>query len=164
MDIKKIKQLIDLLKQSEVAEIELKEQDTSIRIINASKASGVSAQSVLGNSVFYDSAHVTPVHHPLPALTPSPIKGTPNSENSLPVVEGEAVASPMVGTFYRSSGPKAKPFVEEGQEVKTGDTICIIEAMKTFNQIKAERNGIIAKILVEDGEPVEYGQSLFLIK
>ncbi len=152
MDIRKLKKLIELLNESDVAEIEIREGEESVRI---SRYSSVAPAPI-------PAAPVTP---PPTAPTPPPgeTAGTKaDEEPALP--EGHVVKSPMVGTFYRAPSPGAKPFVEVGDRVEAGDTLCIIEAMKILNQIEADQAGAIAAILVENGEPVEYGQPLFVIQ
>jgi acetyl-CoA carboxylase biotin carboxyl carrier protein len=148
MDIRKIKKLIELLQESAIAEIEIKEGEASLRIsrnINVTVAPTVAAPSVAAPTT--EAAAATP-------LEPT--------EQDLP--EGHVVTSPMVGTFYRSPSPGAKPFVELGQQVEVGETLCIIEAMKMLNQIEADQAGKIAAILAENAQPVEYGQPLFVIQ
>ena len=144
MDIRKIKKLIEIIEESGIAEIEIKEGEEAIRI---SRYSATSA----------------PISY---APTMPPVIATAHA--STPLVEekisGHVVKSPMVGTFYRSASPGTKVFVEVGQSVLSGDTICIIEAMKILNQIEADKSGIITQILVENAEPVEYGQPLFIIE
>lgn len=147
MDIRKIKKLIELLEESGVAEIEIKEGEESVRI---SRAGGAAPAAVAPAAV--------PAPAPAPAAAP-PAEAAP--EERLP--EGHVVTSPMVGTFYRAPSPGAKPFVDVGQSVSVGDTLCIIEAMKMLNQIEADTAGSIKAILVENGQPVEYGQPLFVI-
>lgn len=149
MDIRKIKKLIDLLQTSDVAEIEIREGEESVRI---SRYSSISQPLTLPQpTAVYNSPVVTsPVETPTVTVNDN--------------VKGQMVTSPMVGIFYRSASPTTKPFVEEGQQVAEGDTLCIIEAMKILNQITAEKAGIVRKILVENAAPVEYGQPLFVIE
>ena len=147
MDIRKIKKLIELLEESDIAEIEIIEGEESLRI---SRGTQTVAQTVPAAAI------ATPV--PAPAATVT-------TEAAVePEISGDQVTSPMVGTFYRSSSPGAKPFVEVGQPVSAGETICIIEAMKLLNQIEADKDGTIKAILVENGQPVEYGQPIFIIE
>lgn len=150
MDIRKIKKLIDLLQTSDVAEIEICEGEESVRISR------------------YSSVVSQPLTLPQPAAVyNSPIVTSPVETPTVTVnetIKGQMVTSPMVGIFYRSASPTTKPFVEEGQQVAEGDTLCIIEAMKILNQITAEKAGIVRKILVENAAPVEYGQPLFVIE
>jgi acetyl-CoA carboxylase biotin carboxyl carrier protein len=147
MDIRKIKKLIEMLEESGIAELEIKEGEESIKI---SRHSAVSAP-----------VHYMPAPVAAPAGQPIPVAATAAVEE---VFSGHAVKSPMVGTFYRSASPGAKPFVEVGHAVKQGDTLCIIEAMKILNQIEADKSGTVTKVLVENAEPVEYGQPLFIIE
>jgi len=148
MDIRKVKKLIELLKESGIAEIEIKEGEESVRITQQLQASAPVAQM-----------HAAPPVAAVPAETP---RGGA-SEEAPKAIEGHTVNAPMVGTFYRASSPDAKSFVDVGQEVSAGDTLCIIEAMKMMNQIEADRAGVVSAILVENGEPVEYGEPLFVI-
>jgi acetyl-CoA carboxylase biotin carboxyl carrier protein len=149
MDLRKLKTLIDLVSESNVSELEITEAEGKVRIV---KGGGVA------------------VHHaaapPLPALAaqPTPAAATPSAAPAPAAPAGHVVKSPMVGTFYRSSAPGAKPFVEIGSQVKEGDTICIIEAMKILNEIEADKSGTITRILCENGQAVEYGQPLFTIE
>ena len=145
MDIRKIKKLIEIIEESDIAELEIKEGEESIRI---SRYSAAPAQ------VTYAPAPVSAA----PALTAA--AAAPAEEK----ITGHVVKSPMVGTFYRSASPGSKVFVEIGQSVMSGDTLCIIEAMKILNQIEADKSGVITKILVDNAEPVEYGQPLFIIE
>ena len=147
MDIRKIKKLIEILEESGIAELEIKEGEEAIRIIRYSAAPA---------SVAYAPAPMAMPAHQGPAIAI-----TPPAEETL---SGHIVKSPMVGTFYRSASPGSKPFVEVGHSVKQGDTLCIIEAMKILNQIEADKSGTITKIMVENAEPVEYGQPLFIIE
>ena len=144
MDIRKVKKLIELLEESDINEIEIKEGEESVRISRASPAMMMAAAAA-------------PVMQAAPVATP--IASAP----SAPAISGHAVASPMVGTFYRCPSPGAPAFSEVGQTVKEGDVICIIEAMKMMNQIEADKSGTITAILVEDGEAVEYDQPLVTI-
>ena len=150
MDIRKVKKLIELLEESGIAEIEIREGEESVRI---SRYSASAAPVVMAAPPAMAAAPVAAAA--APAAEPAP-------ENAIP--PGHTVTSPMVGTFYRSSAPGNKPFVEMGQQVNTGDTLCIIEAMKMFNQIEADKTGKVKAILVENGQPVEYGQPLFVIE
>ena len=143
MDIRKIKKLIEMLEESNLTEIEIHEGEETIRLSRL--ATPVAA------------VYAPPMAATLPAAAPSVA-----AEAALP--SGHMVTSPMVGTFYRSSTPNAKPFVEVGSQVKVGDTLCIIEAMKMLNQIEADKAGIIKAMLKENGQPVEYGEPLFVIE
>jgi acetyl-CoA carboxylase biotin carboxyl carrier protein len=151
MDLRKLKTLIDLVQQSGIAELEITEGEEKVRI---SRFGAAGAQTIAPQNIV------------LPAVaTPASEPAEPAAEAETPVAaEGHAVKSPMVGTFYRSSAPGSKPFVEVGQAVKAGETVCIIEAMKLLNEIEADRDGVIKAILVENGQPVEYGQPLFLLE
>lgn len=151
MDIRKIKKLIDLLQETDVSEIEIHEQDESVRI------------SRLGAGMVQVATQ--PMAMPMgTAATPQAVgANTPPVADAEEVVTGHQVKSPMVGTFYRAPSPGAREFVQEGDTVAKGDTLCIIEAMKILNQITADKGGKVKKILVENAEPVEYNQPLFVI-
>ncbi|WP_411390435.1 acetyl-CoA carboxylase biotin carboxyl carrier protein [Pseudomonas sp. MPB23] len=151
MDIRKVKKLIELLEESGIDELEIKEGEESVRISRHSKTP---AQQ------FY----APQMHAPAPAAAPAvaPVAAAPAAP-AAPVLNGFVVKSPMVGTFYRTPAPTSPAFVEVGQTVKVGDTICIVEAMKMMNHITAEKAGVIESILVENGQPVEYDQPLFTI-
>ena len=147
MDIRKVKKLIELLEESDVAEIEIHEGEESVRISRAS------------------TAIVAPMAAPVaaaPVAAPAPAAAAPAAAE--PEVQGHAVRSPMVGTFYASPSPDASAFVKEGDTVSAGQTLCIIEAMKILNQIESDKAGKITKILVENGQPVEFDQPLFIIE
>jgi acetyl-CoA carboxylase biotin carboxyl carrier protein len=148
MDLRKIKTLIDLVQQSGIAELEITEGEERVRISRSGTAP-------LAPMAAPPAAALAPV-----AAVAAPA-AEPVAEAAAP--EAETLKSPMVGTFYRAASPGAKPFVDVGQSVKTGDTVCIIEAMKLLNEIEADRDGVIKAILVENGQPVEYGQPLFVI-
>lgn len=150
MDLRKLKTLIDLVQQSGIAELEITEGEEKVRI---SRFGAAGAQTIAPQNVALPAAAM-----------PATESAEPAAEAETPVAaEGHAVKSPMVGTFYRSSAPGSKPFVEVGQAVKAGETVCIIEAMKLLNEIESDRDGVIKAILVENGQPVEYGQPLFLM-
>ncbi len=150
MDLRKIKTLIDLLEQSGISELEVKEGEESVRI--ARHPTGPAAPFM----------QYAPPPQALPAA-PAPVaSGAPARAPA--TSQGHAVKSPMVGTFYRSPSPGAKPFVEVGQTVKQGQTLCIIEAMKMLNQIEADASGVISEILVENGQAVQFDQPLFMIE
>jgi acetyl-CoA carboxylase biotin carboxyl carrier protein len=152
MDIRKVKKLIELLEESDVAEIEIHEGEESVRISrNSTAAPAMALPSVMPQV-------------PAPAPAAAPAAAAPAAtEESEAEISGHAVRSPMVGTFYRSPSPGSKPFVEVGQQVAVGDTLCIIEAMKILNQIESDKAGTVKQILVENGEPVEYNEPLFII-
>ncbi len=150
MDIRKVKKLIELLEESDIAELEIHEGEESVRI---SRITQTATQIVAA----------APMAAPVAAApaAPAPVAETPSGE---PEISGHKVASPMVGTFYRSASPGSSPFVEVGQSVNVGDTLCIIEAMKLLNQIEADKAGTIKAIFADNGEPIEYGQTLFIIE
>jgi len=152
MDLRKLKTLIDLVQNSGISELEISEGEEKIRI---SKSLPAQAQA----TTYMVGAPAAPaIHAAAPAAAPVAAAPAAAAEP-----EGHAVKSPMVGTFYRSGSPGAPAFAEVGQTVKAGDTLCIIEAMKLMNEIEADASGVIKAILVENGEPVEYGQSMFII-
>ena len=151
MDLRKIKKLIELLEESGIAEIEVKEGEESIKLSRASQV-----QQPIISTQTYD---VPPAREP--------VIQTPAKQEDVkpdPTTDGDTIDSPMVGTFYRAASPDSKAFVEKDQKVNKGDTVCILEAMKMMNQVTAEQAGTIVEILVEDSEPVEFGQPLFIIK
>ena len=154
MDIRKIKKLIELLEESGLAEIEVKENEESVRISRNGPAFGG-----MPNYTAFVPPGVAP---PSAAAPAAPSTATSTAQSEIP--KGHTVTSPMVGSFYRAPAPGAKPFVDVGQRVKAGDTLCIVEAMKMLNQIEADQSGVIAAILVENGQPVEYGEPLFVIE
>ena len=147
MDLRKLKKLIDLVEESGISELELTEGEEKVRISRALMPSQAPAAHYIAAP--QAASHATPV--PLAAV---PVVAE---------VEGHIVKSPMVGTFYRSSSPDAKAFVDVGSKVAVGETLCIIEAMKLLNEIESDFTGVIKKILVENGQPVEYGEPLFVI-
>ncbi len=150
MDLRKLKTLIDLVSESNVSELEITEAEGKVRIV---KGGGAMVQQ----------------YAPVAMMTPAPVQGQ-GAESVSPVAAPVAVAaghtikSPMVGTFYRSASPGAKSFVEIGDAVKEGQTVCIIEAMKILNEIEADKSGVVTQILCENGQAVEYGQPLFIIE
>jgi acetyl-CoA carboxylase biotin carboxyl carrier protein len=151
MDLRKLKTLIDLVQQSGIAELEITEGEERVRIARG----GSGAQPVAPVQVYT-----------LPqaaGAAPAPAAGAPAAPPVEAAPEGHAIRSPMVGTFYRSAAPGAKAFVEVGQAVKAGDTLCIIEAMKLLNEIEADQDGTVKTILAENGQPVEYGEPLFIL-
>jgi acetyl-CoA carboxylase biotin carboxyl carrier protein len=154
MDLRKLKKLIDLVQESGIAELEITEGEEKVKIVKGGEAT------------------VTPLT-PAPAATPA-ARAAPAASAAAPaaapapgaeetVAEGHVLKAPMVGTFYRAASPEAKVFVEVGQSVKAGETVCIIEAMKLMNEIEADATGVVKAILVENGQPVEFGQPLFII-
>ncbi len=162
MDIRKIKKLIELLEESSLTEIEIVEGEESVRLSRGGIASpGFAPQAVHpGVQAAAWSAPGAPMT-PAAVAPPAPVADEPE-EPAVP--EGELVRAPMVGTFYAASSPEAEPFVSLGQQVTEGETMCIIEAMKMFNQIEAEASGTVVAILVENGQPVEFDQPLYVIR
>ncbi|WP_067065626.1 acetyl-CoA carboxylase biotin carboxyl carrier protein [Roseateles chitosanitabidus] len=155
MDLRKLKTLIDLVSESNISELEITEADGKVRIVKSDGQPVVAAMPMM-------QAAPQMVAAPVAA---APVAAAPAAAAPAPVVEtGHIVKSPMVGTFYRASSPNAKAFAEVGQQVKEGDPICIIEAMKIMNEIEADKSGTITKILIENGQPVEFGQSLIVIE
>jgi acetyl-CoA carboxylase biotin carboxyl carrier protein len=157
MDLRKLKTLIDLVSESNVSELEITEAEGKVRIVKGQIGAPV--------------AVTTPVvMAPAPvAATPAPVAANASAESTTASQEpapasGHVVKSPMVGTFYTASSPEAKPFVQVGSEVKEGETICIIEAMKILNEIEADKTGKVTRIMVDNGQAVEYGQPLFMIE
>jgi acetyl-CoA carboxylase biotin carboxyl carrier protein len=144
VDLRKLKTLIDLVQQSGISELEITEGEERVRI-----SRGVPTVALAGA--------------PAQAVTPAPAAAAPPA-GAEAEPEGHVIRSPMVGTFYRASAPGAKPFVEVGQEVKSGQTLCIIEAMKLLNEIEADRDGVVKAVLAENGQPVEYGEPLFTLE
>ena len=149
MDIRKIKKLIEMISESDVAEIEIHEGENSLRISRYSSMTPAAVQVVQATT-------------PQPVAAHAPVEA--GVETLGDKLTGHIVRSPMVGTFYRSSTPGVKPFVEVGQRVSEGDTLCIVEAMKILNQIEADKTGVISRVLVENAQPVEYNQPLFVIE
>jgi acetyl-CoA carboxylase biotin carboxyl carrier protein len=165
MDLRKLKKLIELVEESSIAELEITEGEEKVRISKSGSA--------VQNYAFMPSA-MQPVMAPVQQQTFASVPDTDKSSGSKAnesngsdkslIPEGHIVKSPMVGTFYRAASPGASAFVEVGQRVKEGDTLCIIEAMKLLNEIEADKNGVIKAILLENGQPVEYGEPLFVIE
>ncbi|MCI0668255.1 MAG: acetyl-CoA carboxylase biotin carboxyl carrier protein [Methylococcaceae bacterium] len=148
MDIRKIKKLIEIIEKSDIAELEIHEGEDSVRINRYSN-------------------RAAPIHYNGPLTSPQAEPGSANpskSEESAETISGHLIKSPMVGTFYLAPSPGSKNFVEVGSRVSAGDTLCIIEAMKILNQIESDQDGIVRKILVENGQPVEYNEPLFIIE
>lgn len=152
MDLRKLKKLIDLVEESGIAELEITEGEEKVRISRSTPSMQISAPPAV-------------TYPPQPAATTSPPPTvTPATAAGEILPQGHMIKSPMVGTFYRSSAPGSNPFVEVGQTVKEGDTLCIIEAMKLLNEIESDKSGVIKAVLVENGQPVEYGEPLFVIE
>jgi len=149
MDLRKLKTLIDLVAESGIAELEITEGEGKVRIVKFSQTTA--------------TVPLQPAVAAVPAAAAAAPPAAPAAAAAPAVPEGHVVKSPMVGTFYRSPNPGASAFVELGQAVKEGEPLCIIEAMKLLNEIEADKSGVIKEILVENGEPVEYGQPLFVI-
>ena len=158
MDLRKLKKLIDLVEESGIAELEVTEGEEKVKIVKGSGSGKevvvLSPTAMPVSASMAQTAGVPPI---APAAAPAPVAGTPTA------LEGHIVKSPMVGTFYRAGAPGAKPFVEVGDTVKVGQTICVIEAMKLMNEIEADKDGVIKAIMVENGQPVEYGEPLMMI-
>ena len=157
MDLRKLKTLIDLVSESNVSELEITEAEGKVRIV---KSGGNVVQQFVAAPV--QAAPVQAAAAPAVAAAPA---AAPAAEQAAPAaVAGHQVKSPMVGSFYRAASPGAKPFVEVGDTVKEGDTLCIIEAMKILNEIEADKSGTVTRILADNGQAVEYGQALFVIE
>ncbi len=152
MDLRKLKTLIDLVAESGIAELEITEGEGKVRIVK-----------------FSQTLQPVAYHHPEAGVPAAPVAqaaapaAPATAAEAAPVIQGHVVKAPMVGTFYRAPNPGAAPFIDVGATVKEGDPLCIIEAMKLLNEIEADKSGVIKEILVENGEPVEYGQPLFVI-
>ena len=159
MDIRKIKKLIELLEESSLSEIEIVEGEESVRL-----SRGVAAMSAPGYAAMPPQVQAAAWSAPAPAAAPESAPAVTAEAEEEAVPEGEIVRAPMVGTYYSASSPDADPFVSLGQKVSEGETMCIIEAMKMFNQIEAETSGTVVAILVENGQPVEFDQPLFVIR
>lgn len=152
MDLRKLKKLIDLVEESGISELELTEGEESVRI------------SRQGQVVQQPQQYTIPQQPTPPVQNQVPTPTASADTEDIAQDTGQALTSPMVGTFYRSSSPEADPYVEVGSSVKKGDTLCIIEAMKLLNEIEADRDGIVKKIMVENAQPVEFGEPLFIIE
>ncbi|CAN7565843.1 acetyl-CoA carboxylase biotin carboxyl carrier protein [Pseudoduganella sp. LjRoot289] len=153
MDLRKLKTLIDLVAESDIAELEVTEGESKVRIV---KSSAMPQNQV----VMMQPQGMQPQYQHAAPMAAAPVASVPAAP---PEPTGHVVKSPMVGTFYRSSAPGAAAFVEIGQSIKEGDTLCIIEAMKLLNEIDADVSGVVTQVLVENGQPVEFGQPLFVI-
>lgn len=150
MDLRKIKKLIELLEHSNLSEMEIKEGEESIRLSRTSSVVSPTA-----------AVTTTTIPVPSPGSAARPVESAVSVATEIP--EGHHIRSPMVGTFYAAPKPGAKPFVQVGSKVQVGDTLCVIEAMKIFNQIEADKSGTVVAVLKENGDPVEYGESLFVL-
>ncbi|QQG28775.1 acetyl-CoA carboxylase biotin carboxyl carrier protein [Pectobacterium carotovorum] len=155
MDIRKIKKLIELVEESGIAELEISEGEESVRISRAPAAV---------NYPMMQQAYATPMMQPQPALAAAVAPAPVEAPAAPAAISGHIVRSPMVGTFYRTPSPDAKAFVEVGQRVNVGDTLCIVEAMKMMNQIEADKSGVVKAILLESGQPVEFDEPLVVIE
>jgi acetyl-CoA carboxylase biotin carboxyl carrier protein len=151
MDLRKLKTLIDLVSESNISELEITEAEGKVRIVKAGQPAAPVAMAAM------------PGLHPAPAVAEAPRAAAPAESEAPAEPAGHVVSSPMVGTFYRASSPGGKPLVEVGSSVKEGEPVCIIEAMKIMNEIEATHTGTITEVLVENGQPVEFGQALFVI-
>lgn len=159
MDIRKIKKLIELVDESGVAEIEIKEGEESVRI-----RSRIDVPTMASSVMVPPPAAPQQANHAESAATNLSATSLTAASQEKALPDGHVVTSPMVGTLYRAPSPDASPFIEIGKPVKIGDTLCIVEAMKMMNQIEADKDGVVEAILVENGQPVEYGQPLVIIK
>jgi acetyl-CoA carboxylase biotin carboxyl carrier protein len=153
MDLRKLKTLIDLVAESDIAELEVTEGESKVRIV---KSSAIPQNQMVMMQPQGMQQHYAPAHAPAPAAA-APVAAVAAEPT------GHIVKSPMVGTFYRSSAPGSPAFVDVGSAIKEGETLCIIEAMKLLNEIDSDVSGVVTKILVENGQPVEFGQPLFVI-
>ncbi len=153
MDLRKLKTLIDLVAESDIAELEVTEGESKVRIVKAVEPPPAPPAMM----------QQAPQYVQVPTAAPAAAPAAPAAAAPAPELQGHIVKSPMVGTFYAASAPGNPPYVQVGSTVKMGDTLCIIEAMKLLNEIEADATGVIKQILVENGQPVEYGQPLFVI-
>ena len=157
MDLRKLKKLIDLVEESGIAELELTEGEEKVKISRQVEAQKIAPQYIQPSQI------AAP-----PVMPPSPSEPTSSEQSDKPAIASppteKHITSPMVGTFYRASSPDAGPFVEIGSTVKKGDILCIIEAMKILNEIESDKDGVIKKILIENGQPVEFGEPLFVVE
>lgn len=160
MDLRKLKTLIDLVQASGIAEIEINEEGDHVRIVNRPAQAAQAAPAIIEIPQAAPAPAAPAPAAPAPSAAPAAPSAAPASNSP----SGTQVTSPMVGTFYRAPSPGADPFVEVGTQVKKGDTLCIIEAMKLLNEIEAEVSGTVKEILVDNGSPVEFGQPLFVIE
>ncbi|AKE60293.1 TPA: acetyl-CoA carboxylase biotin carboxyl carrier protein [Citrobacter amalonaticus] len=155
MDIRKIKKLIELVEESGISELEISEGEESVRISRAAPA---------GSFPMMQQAYAAPMMQQQPALSNAVAPAAEAPAAAAAEISGHIVRSPMVGTFYRTPSPDAKAFIEVGQKVNAGDTLCIVEAMKMMNQIEADKSGVVKAILVESGQPVEFDEPLVVIE
>ena len=162
MDLRKLKKLIDLVQESGIAELEITEGEEKVKIVKGGEAT-VTPLAPAAPAPGAAATAAAPAPAPAAPVAPAAAGGPAAASVAEPVAEGHVLKAPMVGTFYRSASPESKAFIEVGQSVKAGETVCIIEAMKLMNEIEADATGVIKAILVENGQPVEYGQPLFII-
>lgn len=163
MKISEIKELIQLVSDSDISEMELQKEEVKLILRKGGQEAQVQVLPYQATPMLHRPMEMTPLN-PMTTTAPAPAPAlTVTPESIVAPAKGQPLKAPMVGTFYRASRPEAQPFVKIGDRVKTGQTLCIIEAMKLMNEIEAEFSGIVVDILVEDGQPVEYGQPLFLI-
>jgi acetyl-CoA carboxylase biotin carboxyl carrier protein len=160
MDLRKLKKLIDLVQESGIAELEITEGEEKVKIVKGGEAT----VTPIGPAAAPAAATAGAPAPVAPAAAAAAAAAVAAAAPEEPTPSGHVLKAPMVGTFYRSASPESKPFVEVGQNVKAGETVCIIEAMKLMNEIEADATGMIKAILVENGQPVEYGQPLFIIE
>jgi acetyl-CoA carboxylase biotin carboxyl carrier protein len=151
MDLRKLKKLIDLVQESGIAELEITEGEEKVKIVKGGRA-------------LPETVATLPAPTAAPAIAALAAPAPPPAAEGPPKIEGHVLKSPMVGTFYRAPSPGAKPFVEVGDTVKAGQTVCIIEAMKLLNEIEADKDGVVKAVLAENGQPVEYGEPLLAIE
>ena len=157
MDIRKVKKLIEMLEESQLNEIEIKEGEESVKLV---KSISVPIQEQIITSADRNAL----VHSSMPTKNDAPVESDNNQSTEAAAVSGQTIDSPMVGTFYAAPNPGAKDFVTVGDKISEGDVLCIIEAMKMMNEVKADSSGTIKQVLIENAEPVEFGQPLFVIE
>ena len=155
MDLRKLKKLIDLVEESGIAELELTEGEEKVKISRQLNTPSLASQYMQSPQIANQQVLTPQQSPPVPIQTPADTSTTPS---------GDQITSPMVGTFYRASSPDAGSFVEVGSTIKKGDVLCIIEAMKILNEIESDKDGVIKKILIENGQPVEFGEPLFVVE
>ena len=164
VNLKDLKKLIDMMRKAELSEVNIEQEGLKVNL--KKDPSGLAEKMASASGQAFFAAAAAPIQHAAPAAPPVPSSVIPNAPAppAAPKVDGTSVPSPMVGTFYRSSSPDSAPFIKEGAKVEVGQTLCIIEAMKLMNEIKAETAGTLVKFMVENAQPVEYGQPLYVIK
>lgn len=164
MDLRKLKTLIDLVAESGIAELEITEGDGKVRIVKSPQQVAMGYAPIQAVAMAPEAHAAMPAAAPTAAAPPASVAAAPAASPEPAAPSGHVLKSPMVGTFYRSANPNSSSFVEIGSQVKEGDTLCIVEAMKLMNEIEADHAGTVKAILVENGQPVEYGQPLFIIE